>query len=71
MEIIDELPKNVVYGKTEIDKILNKKLSQKELLTEHITRLRNMKTSVNSFKFKRASLKKRRKSKKKKSKKKK
>lgn len=68
MDVIDELPKNVVYSNNEIDGILNKKISQKELLTEHITRLRTMKKSVNSFKFKRASLKKRRKSKKKKSK---
>ena len=65
MEIIDELPRGVAYSTNEINKMINKKKSQKELLTDHILKLTNMK-SLNSFKFKRASLKKRKKSKKRK-----
>jgi len=47
MEIIDELPRGVAYSTNEIDKMINKKKSQKELLTDHISKLTNMK-SLNS-----------------------
>ena len=62
MEVIDELPRGVAYSNKEIDEMIDKKQTQKELLTKQIKKLSTMK-SLNNFKFKKASFKKRKKSK--------
>tara|TARA_B100000963_G_C22109648_1_gene444257 strand:+ start:244 stop:462 length:219 start_codon:yes stop_codon:yes gene_type:complete len=62
MEVIQELEPGYMYPTKEIVVMVKEKKRQKELLTKQITKLEQMK-SLNSFKYKRVSLKKRKKSK--------
>lgn len=51
IEIIDIIPRNVMYEKSKIDKLLDKKTEQIDLLKKDIQKLKQMKATSLSLKL--------------------